>query len=240
MDYTFNITTTQRAIINLRFTPNTNTQNQVSRFRAQGQVFGFWITAYESLANSKAPTTSAGLDSAPGGTFDISGLAGAAGSNALLTEFFNNLLVDSFDFVPTNSALAINIPNWYTPVTAVSTTPFVAKHVPLTNENHVTLTPENTAFALNEIVNSVFAVQDQAFADISVQNPISNSIHINSGKVYQNVSLHLTDITGKTILHVDQQTLDGVYQLPVSLTQGMYFLTLQNEAGKITKKLIRE
>jgi hypothetical protein len=58
--------------------------------------------------------------------------------------------------------------------------------------------------------------------------------------VYQNVSLHLTDITGKTILHVDQQTLDGVYQLPVTLTQGMYFLTLQNEAGKITKKLIRE
>ena len=240
MDYTFNITTTQRAIINLRFTPNTNTQNQVSRFRAQGQVFGFWITAYESLANSKAPTTSAGLDSAPGGTFDISGLAGAAGSNALLTEFFNNLLVDSFDFVPTNSALAINIPNWYTPVTAASTTPFVAKQVPLTNENHVTLTPENTAFALNEIVNAVFAVQDQAFADISVQNPISNSINLTSSTIYNDVRISLTDISGKTIMDLDHQTIEGFYQLPVNLTQGMYFLTLSNETGKVTKKLIRE
>jgi pimeloyl-ACP methyl ester carboxylesterase len=240
MDHTFNITTTQRAIINLRFTPNTNTQNQVSRFRGQGSIFGFWVTAYESLANSKAPTTSAGLDSAPGGTFDITGLAGAAGSNALLTEFFNNLLVDSFDFVPTNSSLAINTPNWYTAVTPASVTPFAAKHVPLSNENHVTLTPENTTFALNEILNNVFAVQEQAFADITVQNPIHNSINLQCGKVYNDVSLSVTDISGKTILHLEQQTLEGVYQLPVSLSRGMYFLTLQNEAGKITKKLIRE
>jgi pimeloyl-ACP methyl ester carboxylesterase len=240
MDHTFNITTTQRAIINLRLTPNTNQQNQVSRFRAQGSIFGFWITAYESLANSKAPTTSAGLDTAPGGTFDISGLAGAAGSNALLTEFFNNLLIDSFDFVPTNSSLGINIPNWYTAVTPASVTPFAAKYVPLANEAHVTLTPENTTFALNEILNNVFAVQEQAFADITVQNPIRNSINLNCGKVYNDVSICLTDITGKTILHLEQQTLEGFYQLPVTLTRGMYFLTLQNEAGKITKKLIRE
>lgn len=240
MDHTFNITTTQRAIINLRFTPNTNQQNQVSRFRAQASLFGFWITAYESMANSKAPTTSAGLDTAPGGTFDISGLAGAAGSNVLLTEFFNNLLVNSFDFVPTNSSLAINIPNWYTAVTPASATPFVNKYVPLTNENHVTLTPENTAFALNEILNNVFAVQEQVFADITVQNPINNNINLNCSKVYHDVNLCLTDITGKTILHLENQTLDGVYQLPVTLTRGMYFLTLQNDSGKITKKLIRE
>ena len=240
MDHTFNITTTQRAIINLRLTPNTNTQNQVSRFRAQASVFGFWITAYESLANSKAPTTSAGLDTAPGGTFDISGLAGAAGSNALLTEFFDNLLIDAFDFVPTNSSLGINIPNWYTPVSAASTTPFVAKYVPLANEAHVTLTPENTLFALNEILNNVFAVQEQAFADIAVQNPIGSSVNLTSSKIYNDVQLIVTDISGKTIVHLEHQVIEGSYQLPVNLTSGMYFLTLQNESGKITKKLIRE
>jgi len=240
MDHTFNITTTQRAIINLRLTPNTNAQNQVSRFRAQGSVFGFWITAYESLANSKAPTTSAGLDTAPGGTFDISGLAGAAGSNALLTEFFDNLLIDAFDFVPTNSSLGINIPNWYTPVSAASTTPFAAKHVPLANEAHVTLTQENTLFAVNEILNNVFSVQEQAFADIAVQNPISNSINLTSSIINNDVRISLTDISGKTIMDLDHQTIEGFYQLPVNLTQGMYFLTLSNETGKITKKLIRE
>ena len=239
MDHTFNITTTQRAIINLRFTPNTNTQNQVSRFRGQGSVFGFWITAYESLANSKAPSTSAGLDSAPGGTFDISAFAGTSIGNPLLTEFFDNLLVDSFDFIPTNSSLAINTPNWYTAVTPASVTPFAAKHVPLTNENHVTLTPENTAFALNEILNNVFAVQEQAFADIAVQNPISNSINLTSSTVYTDVQISLTDISGKTIMDLDHQTIEGFYQLPVNLTRGMYFLTLSNETGKITKKLIR-
>jgi hypothetical protein len=110
----------------------------------------------------------------------------------------------------------------------------------LANEAHVTLTPENTVFALNEILNNVFAVQEQAFADITVQNPIHNSINLQCGKVYNDVSLSLTDISGKTILHLEQQTLEGVYQLPVSLSRGMYFLTLQNETGKITKKLIRK
>lgn len=240
MDHTFNVTATQRTIINLRFTPNTNTQNQVSRLRAQTSVFGFWVTAYESSANSKAPTTSAGLDSAPGGTFNISSLAGAASSNVLLTEFFNNLLVDTFDFVPTNSSLAINIPNWYTAVTPASNTPFVNKYVPLANENHVTLTPENTAFAMNEILNNVFAVQEQAFADIAVQNPIRELINLSSSKMYNEVQISLTDISGKTILQLEHQEINGTYQLPVSLSPGMYFLTLQNEAGKITKKLIRE
>ena len=174
-----------------------------------------------------------------GGTFDISGLAGAAGSNALLTEFFDNLLIDAFDFVPTNSSLGINSPNWYTPVSAASTTPFVAKYVPLANEAHVTLTPENTIFALNEILNNVFAVQEQAFADIAVQNPISNSINLTSSTVYTDVQISLTDISGKTIMDLDHQTIEGFYQLPVNLTQGMYFLTLSNETGKITKKLIR-
>lgn len=240
MDHTFNITTTQRAIINLRFTPLANQTNQVSRFRGQANVIGFWITAYESMANSKAPVNTDGLDSAPGGKFDISSLAGAAGSNALLTEFFANLNISYFDFVPTNSSLAISgAPSWYTPVTASSVTPFAATQVPTANENHVTLTTANMAFALNEILNPQMAVAEHTFPGLQVENPVGNTINLFSGNTISNATLSVVDLTGKTIFTESNLNITGNFQIPVSLTQGMYFLSIRNSSANVTKKLVK-
>ena len=241
MNHTFNISPTQRAIINTRFTPAANATNQVSRFRGQGQVFGFWVTAYESLANSKAPTFTAGLDSAPGGKFDISSIAAAAGTNPLLTEFFDNLLIQYFDFIPTWSSMSVSgSNNLYTPITATTTTPFAASSIPTINENHITLNPQNVLFAYNEIVNPVLETAQFSTSDLYIQNPVGNNIEIVSNKIIEDATISLVDVSGKVIFLKENQTIQSTYSVPVTIASGIYLLNIKNSNGNITKKLIKE
>jgi pimeloyl-ACP methyl ester carboxylesterase len=238
MDHIFNVTDTQRAIINLNFTPAANQDIQVSRFRGQIYIFA-WINAYQSLAHSMSPSYTDGLDSAPGGKFDITSLAGLAGSNALLTEFFDNLNINYFDFVPTNSSLAVTgQQNLYTPISGTTTTPFDAYYVPQANENHVTLTSGNMAFALSEILNPLATTQ-HTFSGLQVENPVGNSISLFTTYSILNASLNIVDITGKTVYTQDNVSIEGHYQVPVSLTTGMYFLNIRNSEGHVTKKLVK-
>ena len=239
MDHTFNVTSTQRAIINLNFTPVANQSIQVSRFRGQAFVF-VWLTIYESLANSTSPSYTDGLDSAPGGKFDITSLAGAAGSNALLTEFFDNLNINYFDFIPTHSSLAVSgTQNLYSPVTDASITPFDAYHVPTVNENHVTLTSGNMAFALNEILNPVLATPEMALSGLQVQNPLGNVLSLYSTQEISQATLSVVDVTGKTVFSQAEISISGQLDIPVSLSPGIYFLRMKNAEGSITKKIVK-
>ncbi len=241
MAHTFNISTTQRAIIDLRFTPLSNQTNQVSHFKSQQKVLNFWITGFESMANSKSPNTSNGLDAAPGGRFDMSSIAASAGTNTVLTEFLNNLLIQYFDFIPTNSALSIsNTTNWFEPVSANSNTPFLAQSVPLVNENHVTLNAQNTSFAWNEILNTPLAVDHFMFSNLFIKNPTQNTIEIKSSETITDATVTLVDVMGKTMLYKSNQTIDANYQIPISISKGIYFISIKNAAGSTTRKLILE
>lgn len=240
MNHTFNLTATQRAIVNLRFTPLSNATNQVSRFRGQ-QNIGIWVTLVESLANSKAPTYTAGLDSAPGGRFNLSALEAVAGTDPMITEFFDNLNVDYFTFIPTASAMAISTPNFnlYSP-TATGSTPFAASSIPTVNENHVTLNTQNVAFVLNEILNPVLSTTENiAFNSLWIQNPIKDNIQINTFYSIENATISVTDLMGKTILTANNQTINSTLEIPVSLSNGVYLITISNEEGSVTKKIIK-
>lgn len=240
MNHTFNVSSTQRAIINLRFTPLANATNQVSRFRGQQWIF-FWFTGYESMANSKSPTYTNGLDSAPGGRFDMNSLASSLGDNELLTEFFDNLNILYFDFIPTLSSMAISSStNLYSNVNASSTTPFAAYSIPTVNENHVTLTPTNVAFALNEILNPALSTNtNTALNSVWIKNPLQNSIEINSSYLIDNASINVSDIMGKSIYNFNNQTINGSLEIPINLSNGVYLITIKNEIGSITKKIIK-
>lgn len=242
MNHTFNVSSTQRAIIKLNFTPSIAQNSiEVSHFTAQQWVF-FWITGYESLAKSKAPSYTDGLDSAPGGRFDMSTLAAAGAGNAIFTEFMNNLNIMYFDFIPTWSSMAIsNTTNLYSPITSSSTTPFVASSIPTTNENHVTLTPDNVPFALNEILNPVLNTNENvALNSIWIKNPIENTVQINSNYAIENASITVTDILGKSIFNVNNQTINGTLEIPVSLSNGVYLVTIKDKNSSITKKLVKK
>nr|WP_294776476.1 T9SS type A sorting domain-containing protein [uncultured Flavobacterium sp.] len=240
MNHTFNVTTTQRAIINLRFTPAANQTNQVSRFRGQQFVVAFWVTGFESLANSKAPTFTDGLDTAPGGRFDMSGFQAGAGTDPLLIEFFDNLNADYFTFIPTWSSMAISgTNNLYTPVTGTSVTPFVASSIPTVNENHVTLTQTNVTFALNEIISGSLATINPAFETLWIKNPVENNIEINTSYTIDNANIVVTDMLGKTIYHSKNNTISGSFEIPVTLPKGVFLITISNEDGNITKKIVK-
>jgi hypothetical protein len=240
MNHTFNVTTTQRAIINLNFTPLANQSLQVSRFRGQTNII-FWFTVYESLANSKSPTYTDGLDSAPGGRFDMNSLAAGTTGNTLLTEFFNNLQILYFDFIPTLSSMAVSSStNLYSNVDATSTTPFAAYSIPTTNENHVTLTPDNVAFALNEILNPVLTTNENlALNSIWIENPVQNSVQINSNYTIENASISIVDVLGKTIYNATNQTINGTLEIPISLSNGVFIITIKNDKGSVTKKIVK-
>lgn len=241
MNHTFNVTTTQRAIINQRFTPAANVTNQVSRFRGQTLVFGTWLTIYESLANSKSPTYTDGLDTAPGGRFDMGGFQADAGTDPLLTEFFDNLNADYFTFIPTWSSMAISdTNNLYTPVTGTSVTPFVASSIPTVNENHVTLTQTNVTFALNEIISGSLATVNPAFETLWIKNPAENNIEINTSYTIDNATIVVTDMLGKKIYRSENNTISGSFEIPIVLTKGIYLITISNENGSVTKKIVKE
>jgi hypothetical protein len=241
MNHTFNVTATQRAIINLRFTPAANQTNQVSRFRGQQFVIVFWVTGFESFANSKAPTNTDGLDTAPGGRFDMSGFEADLGTDPILTEFFNNLNADYFTFIPTWSSMAIsNTNNLYTPITGTSVTPFVASSIPTVNENHVTLNENNVTFALNEIINGVLTTTNPAFETLWIKNPVSNMIEINTSYSIDNANISVTDMLGKTIYTTQNQTISGSLEIPIALNKGVYIITIGNENGSVNKKIVKE
>lgn len=241
MNYTFNISSTQRAILNLRFTPAANQTNQVSRLRAQQFVVIVWVTGFESLANSKAPTFTDGLDSAPGGRFDMTGFEEGLGDDPLLTEFFNNLNADYFTFIPTWSSMAIsNTNDLYAPINSNSVTPFVASSIPTVNENHVTLNQNNVAFAISEILNGELATNEIAFESLWIKNPATNSIEINTYYTIEKADIKVSDILGKTIYETKNNTLNGSFEIPLSLNKGLYLVTISSEKGSITKKIIKQ
>lgn len=243
INYTYQISTAQRALIDLRFTPAAGNTNQVSRFRGQ-QDFGFplgWTTLITSTANSTAYSYTAGLDTAPGGRFDLGALEAAAGSDPAITAFFNALTVDYFTFIPTTSALGISGAslNMYAPVTSVPT-PFAATSVPAVNENHVTLNTQNLAFALNEILNPVLGTAEHiALNSLWIKNPVKENLQINSSYAIENATVSVTDMFGKTIFSANNQQIYGTLEIPLDLSNGMYLITIANESGSVTKKVVK-
>ena len=240
MNHTFNISSTQRAIINLNYTPSI-AQNaiEVSHFKGQQWIL-FWITGYESFAKSMAPSYTDGLDTAPGGRFDMNSIASVATGNAILTEFLNNLTISYFDFIPVWSSMAVsNSTNLYAPITSASVTPFVTSSVPSANENHVTLTDANVSYALSEIIIPLSSTQNTALTSIWVSNPIKNSVQINSSYNIENASITIIDVLGKTIYYAPKETINDSLEIPVTLSNGVYLITIQNENGSVTKKIIK-
>lgn len=237
-DYTVNTSSTQRAKFDLRFTPPAGVSNQlVSRFRGQQQII-IWITILSSQANAASPAASAGLDSAPGGTFEIGDFGGSG--EPMIDDFLANLEIDKFCFIPALSSLAItDTNNWYASVTGSSNTPFVNTLVPSVNEPHVTLTEANVEFALNEILNNLSVPQNHTFSGLIIKNPVKDEIEIFSSQNISQATITLTDASGKVIYTLNNRNIQGSLSVPVSLQSGFYIINISNEEASFTQKLIK-
>lgn len=240
MGHTFNTSNSERAIIDLKFTPVANQTLQVSRFRGQFSLLGNWLTIYDSQANSKAPTFTDGLDTAPGGRYDMYSLESAFETSPLLTEFFDNLLAQYFCFIPTLSSMAIsNTNNLYSPVTTNSNTPFAAYSIPNVNENHVTLTNTNATFAINEIMSPTLSNTSNELQSLWVVNPIQNQIIINSTQNLDNTTITIFDVLGKKIYEEKNRIVENNTIIDVNLENGLYLLKIEFDKSSVVKKLIK-
>lgn len=73
-----------------------------------------------------------------------------------------------------------------------------------------------------------------------INNPIKNMLEISSSIPVDAANISISDTLGKTVFSFANQTIDGILQLPVSLANGLYFITITDKNGSITKKIIKE
>ncbi|PNQ75276.1 hypothetical protein C1T31_03855 [Hanstruepera neustonica] len=227
-----------RAIMDVHFTPEAGQNIEVTNFIGQAFVIITWVTGFEYMATSESTSDSDGLDSAPGGQFDL--YAFDDGTNPLITEFVNNLNSQYFDFIPTLSGLAIDTnTDWYS-IPNANDSPFANTFIPTINEPHVTLTEGNVAFALEEIRGETLGNNENLIAINSIkilQNPISNELILLSDKNYPNSSLSITDMTGKLVFN-NRMDLSNRSNINVNLASGLYVLHVQTQENYSLKTRI--
>ncbi|MCX7547973.1 T9SS type A sorting domain-containing protein [Xanthomarina sp. F1114] len=234
------------------FTPSAGTEIQTSNVHLD---FAWWFPLANDRINnadSRAFTYSHGVDAASGGLFDILKLTEDLSTDGLVGDFLASLTTDYFNFIPSVSAMALEITNneinWFhTPSNITSTnattnnTPFDAWYMPTVNEPHVTLTQENVDFALFEILQSTLSTENNLYQNIKLlQNPVINNVTLLSSKEYNNASISIVDVTGK-IVYNKKTKIDQRTTLPLNLASGMYILNVDTntEVSLRTKLLVK-
>lgn len=194
-----------------------------------------------------------GVDSAPGGLFDLANLTADVPSTGISGDFLAALEIDKFSFIPTVSALGLDITeepiggddiNWFHPINITNTrattdtTPFDNTFIPSNNETHTTVTPDNASFMLAEIRGTTLSAQDDSFNTLKLaQNPVSDKLILQSN-TNQNALIEVIDFTGKLILQTNV-TLGNRTEIPVNLNSGFYILNvIGTDSSRFTTKFI--
>ena len=223
----------------LKFTPAATQTNTVTDVTVN--FFGFPINTFQTT--SQSPSSSDGVDSAPGGTGSISDALGDGGGNQVLIDFINALQQDLYSFIPTMSSLAIDNPDWFaTPNLADS--PFVNFYIPNENEPHVTVTAESAQFALDEIRNGLIGISENVLDNqyILSQNPVSNTIKIKIPHITSNnkVTTSVFSITGQKLMEKTWKNPGQDLIWNHNLSSGIYLLKLDDGISMQTIKMVVE
>jgi len=180
-----NVSTLTDAYLDAWYTPNINVTSNVSNVYIDAPWICFCDITSNAVAQSHGHT--AGVDTAPGGLFDINELTATyASSDPVVDVFVNQLLTNYFTFIPSVSAMDYFTNNWYEYMSIPERTPFDAWSMPTSNEPHVQLTPENVEFALNEIFQGnipgqISADENKKSAIVFVEN---GNQDVASGRIY--------------------------------------------------------
>lgn len=95
-------------------------------------------------------------------------------------------------------------------------------------------------FALDEILNSTTLGTDHVKLNdqISIQNPVKNVLKIKSQSYVKDAEITITDTSGRKIVNKINQILSGITEIPLSLTDGIYIMTIKYGTEIMTKKII--
>ena len=251
LDDNFATSGTTSADITLRFTPDVSQSAVVADF--VGFLFAVPILFFDATADS--PSYSSGLDSAPGGLFEISDLN--EGGDPLITDFVNALTLQVFDFIPSVSGLALETDNgeinWThdidigegdppssSPDNTINTTPFVNWYIPDINEPHVEITDGNVVFALAEIMPETLDNDSFEYHELRLErNPIQNEIILLSTQNIENATINIIDITGKQVLNINGINLNTRTTIPIYFSSGLYLLEIRYDSRTFRTKIIK-
>ena len=218
----------------INLTPAAGDTNTVSSISVQ--IFGAEIDG--SVAESQSFSYSDGIDAASGGLFDLAGLTGDIGAGGgIAGDFVNALTIDKFNFIPSVSALALEITDneidWHHTIdlsgrATTNNTPFDNTFLPDDNESHIQLNQANVDFALLEILAPPLSISNQNAIVFQLEkNPVRDQLVLLSN-TNTNANVSIIDLTGKTILNTTLQ-LDGRTRIPLDLASGFYILNVNDE-----------
>jgi pimeloyl-ACP methyl ester carboxylesterase len=211
--------------IALYFTPSAGQSITVTDVRTL--FIGIPLSTF--TADAQSPTTSDGIDSAPGGTGNISAALAGGGGSPILQEFIDALNQDEYSFIPTMSALAIDTDNWHGPAD-LSLSPFDNIEASTINSGHVSLTQSMADFAIIEIFGSLSNDDFTPEAVPVLINPVAQTIDLYFPQIWQQGSLRakIYGLEGRLIAHKEWADIGQHLQWDLALAQGVYLLELQN------------
>jgi len=241
LNHTFDVPSVANTTIDieLHFAPAANQNIEVT---SAVTVFANIITLASFDARAQSFGYTDGLDSAPGGKYDMQSFLGGVQGNPLLTELIDNLQQSDFCFIPTISAMAIdNEDDWYASIDTDShVIPFADWFIPNVNENHVTLTTSNVDFILQEIRNGQASVLDTNFDSLFKlkQNPVSNEITFLTNSNHNILDVSVVSLTGQKLVSKRLFNAHNEVKLLINLSNGIYFLKVDANNKLYVKKVI--
>ncbi|MDA9127440.1 T9SS type A sorting domain-containing protein [Flavobacteriaceae bacterium] len=192
-------------------------------------------------ADAQSPATSDGVDSAPGGTGNISAALAGGGGSPVLQEFIDALNQDEYSFIPTMSALAIDTDNWHGPAD-LSASPFDNIEASTINSDHVSLTQSMADFAIIEIFGSLSNDDFTAVVGPKLRNPAKEAIELYLPQSWQQSPLkaYLYSLDGRLIAQKQWEGVTQNIQWTHELSQGMYLLELHSGTNVAHLRVLKQ
>jgi hypothetical protein len=183
--------------------------------------------AYDTF--SESPSTTAGLDSTPGGSVLFESFFGSDPTDLQL-QIINALLLNAFSFIPSLSSMAIEEADWYNPIDGSESIPFDNYINGDDNEEHLTFHQEYVDFLNTEISNFYLDIKDVAFSNQIhlLGNPLKETIKFIVNKEYTNLNIQVFNTNGQQLSQHSIENHGQVISLPSPKNQGIFFLKISN------------
>lgn len=192
-------------------------------------------------ADAQSPGSSDGVDSAPGGTGNISAALAGGGGSPVLQEFIDALNQDEYSFIPTMSALAIDTDNWHGPAD-LAASPFDNIEASTINSGHVSLTQSMADFAIIEIFGSLSNDDFTAVVGPKLRNPAKEAIELYLPQTWQQSTLkaYLYSLDGRLIAQKEWEGVTQNIQWSHELSQGIYLLELHSGTNSAHLRVLKQ
>jgi pimeloyl-ACP methyl ester carboxylesterase len=192
-------------------------------------------------ADAQSPGSSDGVDSAPGGTGNISAALAGGGGSPVLQEFIDALNQDEYSFIPTMSALAIDTDNWHGPAD-LAASPFDNIEASTINSGHVSLTQSMADFAIIEIFGSLSNDDFTAVVGPKLRNPAKEAIELYLPQTWRQSTLkaYLYSLDGRLIAQKEWEGVTQNIQWTHELSQGIYLLELHSGTNSAHLRVLKQ